>query len=353
MRTIPGVLLAVGVMSGSGQVALAQTPPPELAVALPPIEVSIDCYSSPETVIVTNNRADPITVKSIGSTHLRRSGEPHRVRKVLKPGRRVVYTFGAGKGGRRLSGSFIFDNEAASEAVVVKTSKGRVKVKCTEGTNAPPPPDAPVPSETVVEVVPGQSVDALALLATLWVEPEIEDGYDRDLFRHWVDVDGDGCDTREEVLMAESLTPVTTGAGCSIEGGTWFSPFDGDTLTNPASLDINHTVPLKEAWRSGAAGWTSTRREAFANDLGDDRTLRAVSSGANRQQGENDPATWLPADRNVACEFVADWVMIKATWGLSVDEVEREAIETTLRSCPTRAAVFTPQESDGAPDGEP
>ena len=149
-------------------------------------------------------------------------------------------------------------------------------------------------------------------------------------------------------MIAESLTPVTLGAGCSIEGGSWYSAADGDTLTNPASVDINHVVPLKEAWASGAYAWTPEQREAFANDLGDERTLQAVSSGANRQQSDNDPASWLPIDHEAACRFVTDWVAIKASWGLSIDELERDAIELTLEFCGERPVAVVPREPGAA-----
>jgi len=101
-------------------------------------------------------------------------------------------------------------------------------------------------------------------------------------------------------------------------------------------MDINHVVPLKEVWASGASAWTPERRAGFANDLSDERTLQAVSAGANRQQGDRDPASWLPADRDAACQFVSDWVAIKASWGLSVDQVERDAIALTLDGCSER-----------------
>jgi len=353
MRRVSGLLLAAALLGGSNQAALAQASPPgpmplsETTVtdrgpiaATPLIEVSIDCYSSPERVIITNNRARPIAIKRLGSTYRRRPGEPYRVKRILKPGQRVTYTFGTGKGGRRLSGSFIFDNGSSREGVLVKTNRGHVKVKCSEGTNAPLEPADVARGGDRQETVTGQAIDALDLLAALPIEPEVEDGYDRTLFEHWIDEDRNGCDARQEVLIAESLTPVLIGDGCCIEEGTWFSAADGDTLTNPASMDINHTVPLKEAWASGAHTWSPERRKAFANDLQDERTLQAVSSGVNRQQGARDPAAWLPVDQHAACAFVIDWVAIKATWGLSVDELERTAIDLTLQSCPDRTVTL-------------
>jgi hypothetical protein len=334
MSATTGAMAAAVLLAGGGTIALSQDLDPETTLAPPLIEVSVDCLSSPERVTVTNNRAKPITIKSVSSIHARRASEPYKVKKTLIPGKSFNSTFGTGKGkGKRLTGSFIFDNDSPREAVLVKTNRGNVKVKCSEGTNARPEAVVVAPGEIALPIRPGEPLDALDLLATLPVEPEVDEGYERALFEHWVDADGDGCDARQEVLIAESLTPVALGSGCSIEGGSWYSAADGDTLTNPASVDINHVVPLKEAWASGAHAWTPERREAFANDLSDERTLQAVSSGANRQQGESDPASWLPADQEAACQFVRDWVEIKATWGLTVDEIERSAIEATLVAC--------------------
>jgi len=341
-RATASALLTMTVIGGTGGSALAQSVAIEPTGEPPLIGISIDCDSSPESVTITNNTVKPLRLKRIGSTYQRRAGEPYRVKKTLKPGKGVRYTFGTGEGkGNRLTGSFIFDNEAADEGVLVKTNRGKVKVKCVDGTNALPTPD---PEGPVQLEAGGESVDALDLLALLAVEPEVDEGYERALFEHWVDADGNGCDTREEVLIAESLTPAVVGEGCTVEGGTWYSAPDGDTLSNPASVDINHVVPLKEAWASGAYAWTPERREAFANDLTDGRTLQAVSAGANRQQGESDPARWLPVDREAACAFVTDWVAIKASWGLSVDQAERDAIELTLETCPERMVTVVPKE---------
>ncbi|MEV0976570.1 hypothetical protein [Streptomyces sp. NPDC049915] len=56
-------------------------------------------------------------------------------------------------------------------------------------------------------------------------------------------------------------------------------------------------VPLAEAWDSGAWHWSPEEREAYANDLGDDRALIAVSATSNRSKADQDPTTWLsPAE---------------------------------------------------------
>ena len=318
--------------------ASAQSEDPAAAVERPTIEVTVDCSASPERVTITNNGSRRAKVKGVGSTYRKRPGEPYRVNNTLKPGKRVSYTFGTGKGGgKRLTRSFIFDNSASDEGVLVKTDRGRVKVRCAAGTNAPATTiDQAEPEGMAPTAEPGvvsTDADPRDLLAALPIQAETPDRYDRSLFEHWVDAAGNGCDTRQEVLIRDSLTPADVGVGCRVEGGTWYSAPDGDTLTNPASVDINHVVPLREAWASGASEWTPEQRRDFANDLGDDRTLQAVSAGANRQQGDADPARWLPADRAAACQFVQDWVAIKARWALSVDPLEHDAIALTLEAC--------------------
>ena len=191
----------------------------------------------------------------------------------------------------------------------------------------------PVPSEGAT---PGPTTETIAeLLAAIRVAPETPEGYDRHRFRHWVDADRDGCDTREEVLIAESLTPVTVGSGCRLDGGTWLSAYDGIETGDPSLFDIDHVVPLAEAWRSGAREWDAKAREAFANDLADDRTLRAVTAGSNRSKGDQDPSEWLPPEDSFHCTYVSEWVAIKVHWDLAVDADEQAAIEDVLAGCPT------------------
>ena len=162
---------------------------------------------------------------------------------------------------------------------------------------------------------------------------EVPDGYNRDLFDHWIDADGDGCDTRREVLIQESLTPLTIGPGCSLNGGEWFSAYDGVATTNPSDFDIDHFVPLKEAWASGAYAWSEERRRDFANDLANEVALIAVTAGSNRSKGANDPAGWLPPETGYHCAYVAQWIEVKIFWDLSADVAEISALEDVLAGC--------------------
>ena len=189
---------------------------------------------------------------------------------------------------------------------------------------SPPPYPAPDAERTLGE-----------LLALLTTETEIRAGYDRALFRHWIDADGDGCNTRYEVLIQEATRTPAVGSGCSLSGGMWVSLYDGLTFTDPSGLDVDHMVALAEAWDSGARAWTATRREAFANDLGVSWSLIAVSASTNRSKSDRDPAEWLPPQSGYRCTYLGDWLAVKVRWSLSVDPTERSAIQSLIGGCPS------------------
>src|SRR3990170_4407854 len=132
-----------------------------------------------------------------------------------------------------------------------------------------------------------QETDARQTAVTVRLHPAVRQlpvgretrrGYDRDRFRHWVDADGDCRDTRDEVLAAESRDSVS---GCDIRSGRWLSYYDRLVWTNSADVDIDHLVALAEAWDSGARRWNARTPERVANDLGDGRSLGAVTDNVN------------------------------------------------------------------------
>ena len=175
----------------------------------------------------------------------------------------------------------------------------------------------------------------------LAIATDFESGYERALFKLWIDADSDGCNTREEVLIEEAIIKPKIGKSCTLTGGTWLSPYDGVKTTKASALDIDHLVPLSEAWRSGAWAWSTEQRQSFANDLEDERALIAVSLGQNRSKGDKDPAQWLPPKG--VCTYIADWIAIKARYQLSVDPVEATFLRTKVKSCKSSAVavVFT------------
>ncbi len=177
------------------------------------------------------------------------------------------------------------------------------------------------------------------LLAMLVVAPEARTGYERTLFPHWIDTDKNGCDTRDEVLIAEAIVKPTVGAGCRLGGGRWLSPYDGLETTDPATLDIDHLVPLAEAWDSGAGTWTTDRRRLYANDLGVDWALVAVTAAVNRSKSDQDAAEWLPPLVSYRCTYQGMWLAVKVRWALAVDSAERAALAAGVAGCSNRMPV--------------
>ncbi|KAL3484053.1 hypothetical protein BJX62DRAFT_60640 [Aspergillus germanicus] len=155
-------------------------------------------------------------------------------------------------------------------------------------------------------------------------------GYDRDLFPHWISQE-DSCDTRDLVLVRDG-TGVSTGSGCSISGGSWYSPYDGDTWTQASDVDIDHVVPLANAWRSGASEWTTDEREAFANDL-DNPQLIAVTDNVNQEKSDSGPEEWIPPLTSYHCTYGKMWTSVKYTYGLTVTQAEKSALEGLLDAC--------------------
>ena len=170
-------------------------------------------------------------------------------------------------------------------------------------------------------------------VASLPVATEVRTGYNRDLFPHWIDADGDGCNTRYEVLIAEATTRPSVGSGCTLSGGRWYSYYDNTSWTLPSDLDIDHMVALAEAWDSGARGWTTSRRQSYANDLGDGRSLAAVTDNVNQAKGDKDPAEWMPSYGPARCRYITEWVAVKIRWRLTVDSAEKSSLTSIANGC--------------------
>jgi hypothetical protein len=137
------------------------------------------------------------------------------------------------------------------------------------------------------------------------------------------------------------------GAGCKISKGKWVSWYDGRTWTRPSDVDIDHMVPLKEAWDSGARLWSATDRMRYANDLSFGSTLVAVTDNVNASKGERDPADWMPS--RAKCRYATQWVRVKYRWHLSIDGREKNKLSPILKgvcgakrlTLPKRAALGT------------
>ncbi len=153
--------------------------------------------------------------------------------------------------------------------------------------------------------------------------------YDRNLFPTWITISG-ACDTREYVIKRDG-TSVVTNSACTATSGHWTSAYDGVTTTDASTFDIDHLVPLAEAWASGAWSWTTAQRQALANDTTRPQLI-AVSASSNRSKGDDDPAEWLPQS-SFQCTYARAWVQVKHYYGLSVDSTEKTALQGVLNGC--------------------
>ncbi|GAA2095921.1 HNH endonuclease family protein [Actinomadura alba] len=186
------------------------------------------------------------------------------------------------------------------------------------------------PANATPPNIPSAST-AASRLATLTVAAEShQSSYNRDLFPHWITISG-ACNTRETVLKRDG-SGVTVDSACYPTSGSWYSPYDGATWSNPADVDIDHMVPLAEAWRSGAWAWTTAKRQSYANDLGGPE-LWAVTDNVNQAKGDQDPSTWQPPLASFRCTYARAWIQAKWYWALSVNSAEKTALTSMLGTC--------------------
>lgn len=172
---------------------------------------------------------------------------------------------------------------------------------------------------------------ARTYLGELTVQAEgSSSGYSRDKFPHWITQSG-ACDTREVVLKRDG-TNVSQNSSCSATSGSWYSEYDGATWTAADDVDIDHMVPLAEAWRSGASSWTTAQRQSYANDLTRPQLI-AVTDNVNQSKGDKDPAKWMPSRAAYKCTYVRAWVHVKHYYDLTVDSAEKTALQSALSGC--------------------
>ena len=161
-------------------------------------------------------------------------------------------------------------------------------------------------------------------------------GYSRERFPHWSRASDFGwtppdssCDTREAALVRDGKN-VKVGKGCKVNSGEWPDPYTGQTYSDPKDLDIDHVVPLANAWRSGASSWDDKQRERYANDP---EVLLSVEDNANQEKGDKGPEAWKPPNKSEWCDYAERWIQIKSKYSLSVNEQEKAALEQMLNTC--------------------
>lgn len=207
---------------------------------------------------------------------------------------------------------------------------------------APPTSTGPLPSAPT-STHATRAGSALAALAQLPVKGRApRTGYSRAEFgESWTDNNDElwgrnGCDTRDDVLRRDLANIVMRAGGCKVSTGVLHDPYTGvdlEFVRGPGTsslVQIDHVVPLANAWQTGAQQWTARQRQDFANDP---LELIATKGAVNEAKGDGDAATWLPPRKAFRCAYAARMVAIKLRWHLWVTPPERDALARLLQPC--------------------
>jgi hypothetical protein len=158
--------------------------------------------------------------------------------------------------------------------------------------------------------------------------------YLRTDYQHWIDEDHDCQNTRQEVLISESIEPVELDQkGCKVIAGKWHDPYTDQYFNDPSELDIDHFVPLKHAHLSGASQWSKAKKISFANDLKNPNTLIAVAKSANRSKSDKSVSQWLPPNQKYHCQYIKNWLEVKQYWQLAINDSEANFLKKKLKQC--------------------
>ena len=153
-------------------------------------------------------------------------------------------------------------------------------------------------------------------------------------FGTWEDLQG--CkNTRAIVLIRRSLAPVTytRPSDCTVATGKWIDPWSGIVTTKASAFQIDHTVPLANAWYAGAWSWTKAQRLAYANDITDLDHLVPITAHENDVKDANGPDKWKPPSKGAWCTYALVWDHIKAKWKLTATTTEWAAVVAMAKTC--------------------
>lgn len=175
--------------------------------------------------------------------------------------------------------------------------------------------------------------------------PTPEEGYIRKLhFGRWInDPTDDTCmNTRAKVLVRDSLGEVTyrNERHCVVEDGLWDDPYTGDQVTSSRAIQIDHMVPLKNAYVSGAYQWDYKTRCLYANYMGYRNHLIPAGASQNMSKGDRGPEAYMPPNLEYRCQYIKDWLAVKFIWKLNMNANEAQAIHETFTNYGCRASDF-------------
>lgn len=184
----------------------------------------------------------------------------------------------------------------------------------------------------------GTSSEAKTDLASLTVKAQDSmSGYDRDLFPHWRDAStwgwpvapNDACTSRNAALYRDG-DDVEMSSSCTSLTGTWVDPYGAGKYDKASDIDIDHMVPLGNAWATGADDWTTEQRTKYANDP---LVLVSAKDTINQSKGDKDPSDCKPPNTDAYCLYATRWVLVKDKYNLWVTSAEKAALTSMFETC--------------------
>jgi len=158
-------------------------------------------------------------------------------------------------------------------------------------------------------------------------------------FGTWIKPDSKTClNTRGVVLQRESTIETQTGGACTVRSGKWHDPYTDQDYNSASDLQIDHLVPLKNAYMTGAFEWDSKKRCLYANFLGNRFHLVPVNGVQNEEKGDRSPAEYMPPNSHYQCEYIRNWLEIKLIWSLRLTPFEVDGLkkEIARNNCSTQ-----------------
>ena len=171
----------------------------------------------------------------------------------------------------------------------------------------------------------------------------------REQFGTWINPKDDGLcmNVRHIVLVRDADANVTYSPdGCSVQAGAWNDPYTAKTFETPQEIQIDHFVPLKNAYMTGAHEWSADKRCLYSNYMGNDFHLLAVSARENLSKSDGTPNRYTPPNKNYVCQYLKQWLAVKAIWNLRLTPPEASAVENHVvaNNCDVKQFKLTASE---------
>lgn len=151
----------------------------------------------------------------------------------------------------------------------------------------------------------------------------------------WADVDGDGCDTRNDILERD-LVKEQYKDSCLIATGVLRDPYTAKTINfvrgvgTSTKVQIDHVIALHLAWQYGATKWSFGKRVTFANDP---INLIATDGPTNGSKSDSGPDEWLPPNKSYRCTYVIRFIRIAYLYKVGINANMKSVMQSTLATC--------------------